>query len=355
MKKALLVILSALLFAVGAFGQSKAPFKLVQTIPLPGVDGFLDHMGVDIKGQRLFVPAEFQKVVAVVDLRTGKVVHTITGFDHPHTVLYRASLNELFITDESLGCLIFRGDTYQHLKTIPVGPGADNAYYDPANQNFYVTMWNHATHSGNSKIAIVDTRTATLVGEITIPGGRDIQGVAFDPTRSRMFLAVAGRSEIDVISLTKRAIVATWPVPAGPWPYAIALDSGDHRLFVASRIQPFPHYFRPGKLLVLDSETGQLITTVGIAGGSDEAFYDAARRRIYIPGGDGFVDVIQQIDPDHYRPLARVPTGVMAKTGLFVPELNRFFAAVPERRVFVKPLPVPKVEPGEVQVFAVAP
>ncbi len=354
MKKVLL-ILSVLVFALSAFGQASTPLKLVQKIPMPNVDGFLDHMGVDIKGQRLFVPGEFQKVVEVIDLRTGKVIHTITGFQHPHTVLYRASLNELFITDQALGCLVFRGNTYQHIKTIRFGPGADNAYYDPTNQDFYVTMWNHATHSGNSKIAIVDTRTAALVGEIPIPGGGDIQGIAFDPSSPRMFLDIASRSEIDVIDLTKRAIVATWPVPEGPWPYAIALDSADHRLFVASRIEPFPHYFRPGKLLVLDSETGRLITTVKMAGGADEAFYDAARRRIYIPGGDGFVDVIQQIDPDHYRTLARVPTGVMAKTGLFVPELNRFYAAVPERRVFVKPLKIPKVEPAEVEVLTVTP
>ena len=352
MKKAL-AILPALLFALSAFGQANAPFRPVQTIALPNVDGFLDHMGVDIKGQRLFVPTEIQKTVEVIDLRSGKVIHTITGLQNPHTVLYRASLNEIFVSDAVLGaCLVFRGDTYEHIKTIPLGPGADNAAYDPVSQDFYIDLRGKFTHSPDSRLAIVDTRTATLAGEITIPGA-NIQAMAFDPAGPRMYIDVADRGEVAVIDRAKRAIVATWPVPEGPWPYAIALDSADHRLFVASRIGE--KYFRLGKLLVLDSETGRLITTVEIAGGADEAFYDATRRRNYIPGGDGFVDVIQQLDPDHYRPLARVPTGVMAKTGLFVPELSRFYAAVPERRVFVNPLKVPKVEPGEVQVFSVAP
>jgi len=54
------VLLSILLlgFAATAHGQAAAPLKLIQTIPLPGVPGALDHMAIDVRGQRLFVPAE---------------------------------------------------------------------------------------------------------------------------------------------------------------------------------------------------------------------------------------------------------------------------------------------------------
>ena len=34
--------------------QSSAPMKQIQSIPLPNVEGYFDHMAVDIKGQRLF-------------------------------------------------------------------------------------------------------------------------------------------------------------------------------------------------------------------------------------------------------------------------------------------------------------
>ena len=61
----------------------------------------------------------------------------------------------------------------------------------------------------------------------------------------------------------------------------------------------------------------------------DGIYFDRAARRIYASGGEGFVDVERQIDPDHYESIAHVPTGPMARTSLFVPELKRLFVAVP--------------------------
>jgi hypothetical protein len=39
-----------------AFGQSSV-LPLAQRIPLPNVDGRMDHMGIDMAGQRLFATA----------------------------------------------------------------------------------------------------------------------------------------------------------------------------------------------------------------------------------------------------------------------------------------------------------
>ena len=66
--------------------QSSAPMKQIQSIPLPNVEGYFDHMAVDIKGQRLFVPGEHQRTIEVIDLRAGKVIHTITGLDRKSVV-----------------------------------------------------------------------------------------------------------------------------------------------------------------------------------------------------------------------------------------------------------------------------
>ena len=146
-------------FALAAYGQSPVPLRFIQSIPLPNVDGFLDHMGVDVQGQRLFVPTEVQKTVEVVDLRAGKVVHTITVLSNPHTVLYRAESNQLFVTDAKKGaCEVFRGDSYQPVKTIKLAEGADNAAYDPVSQYFYMDIRGQFTKSPTSLLAIVDTK-----------------------------------------------------------------------------------------------------------------------------------------------------------------------------------------------------
>src|ERR1700720_2131868 len=92
--------------------QTSAPLKQIQSIPLPNVEGYFDHMAVDIKGQRLFVPGEHQRTIEVIDLRAGKVVHTITGFGgDPRKTIYLPETNEIWVDDGDATCKAFSGDT----------------------------------------------------------------------------------------------------------------------------------------------------------------------------------------------------------------------------------------------------
>ena len=58
-------------------------------------------------------------------------------------------------------------------------------------------------------------------------------------------------------------------------------------------------------------------------------WYDATRKRIYVPSGAGFTYCYQQIDADHYRLLSTIPTVAGARTSLFVPDAGRLYLAVP--------------------------
>src|ERR1700731_4660319 len=144
------VILCAfcLVATVPAHAQTNPPMKLVQTIPLPNVEGYFDHMAVDIKGQRLFVPGEHQRTIEVIDLRTGKVIHTITGFGgDPRKTIYLPETNQIWMDDGASTAKAFHGDSYALVKThhfsgydkdkdakkVP-----DNGAYDPATHVFYL-------------------------------------------------------------------------------------------------------------------------------------------------------------------------------------------------------------------------
>ena len=72
-----------------------------------------------------------------------------------------------------------------------------------------------------------------------------------------------------------------------------------------------------------------IVASVPCVNDSDDLYYDAGRKRIYIPGGEGFITIIQQSDPDHYQPLAKIPTTVGARTGLWYEKRDRFYLAVP--------------------------
>src|SRR5712671_4524147 len=82
MTKRLAICCIALLagFAVFTSAQEKQALRLVQTIPLPGVTGRLDHMGVDLEKKRLFVAAVANNTLEVVDLTAGKVTKSLAVF-----------------------------------------------------------------------------------------------------------------------------------------------------------------------------------------------------------------------------------------------------------------------------------
>jgi hypothetical protein len=65
--------------------------------------------------------------------------------------------------------------------------------------------------------------------------------------------------------------------------FPMALDEADRRLFIGCR--------SPAKLLVMNTETGQTIATVEIVGDTDDLFYDAANKRIYVSGSEGEITV----------------------------------------------------------------
>jgi len=365
MKKFLAIVMTLLtVFVSNAQGQSKSQrpmehmsglLRLVETIPLPG-DGYMDHLAVDVKGQRLFISGEAAKSVLVVDLRAGKVIHETKGLSAmPKKPFYLPDTNEVWVTLTDSSVAAISGTTYEITKTVKLtgyrdpAKGADNAAFDPTTHLLYaaVEVFEDFGSSGNhgatnASIEIVDTKTARLVGSINLPGG-DPAGVAIDPSGKRLYVAmgdiVRGDSHVEAIDLEKRAIVAEWPISGGPVPHTAGLDSAHHRLFVGSRMKPHTgeigggHQYEPGKLVVMDTETGKVVQVLDSIGGADDLQYDAATGRVYFVGTTGTVAVFKEMDPDHFKLLGKVPTGAISKTGLWVPELKRFYSAVPKHFV----------------------
>src|SRR5260370_27373854 len=128
-----------LLFASSARGQASQPLRLEKTIELPDVQGRIDHMSVDVKGERLFVSALGNNTVEVIDTNTGKRVKTINGLQEPQGVLYVPATDRLYVANSKDGTVrIFDGSSYALLKTLDYGDDADNLRYDPDPKRIYV-------------------------------------------------------------------------------------------------------------------------------------------------------------------------------------------------------------------------
>jgi DNA-binding beta-propeller fold protein YncE len=363
MKRSLAILATLILvFVLNAQGQyttgQQLPMthmsgilRLVETIPLPG-DGYMDHLAADVKGQRLFISGEAAKSLLSVDLRNGKLIHETKGLaDMPKKSFYLPDSDEIWLELTNSSVIAISGSTYEVTKTVKLSGfgdpnrGADNGAYDPAKHLIYacVEVFEDFGGSGdhgsnNASVDIVDTKTAKLVGSIKLPGG-DPAGIAIEPSGKRLYVTmgdiVDGESHVAVVDLEKRAVVAQWPITDGPVPHTAGIDAVHHRLFVGSRLKPHTgnigggHQHEPGRLTVINTETGKVVQGLDSVGGADDLQYDDATGRIYFVGTTGTVAVFKEIDPDHFKLLGKVPTGAIAKTGLWVPELKRFYSAVP--------------------------
>jgi DNA-binding beta-propeller fold protein YncE len=338
LSKATLLSTALLALAVAVPAQDKAPLKLLHATPLPELhDGDFDHLTPDVPGNRLFVTAEENSKVLVFDLKTDKLIHTIADLKAPHSMLYRADLKKLFVVDSDPGEVkIYDTDTYKAAGSIKVREGADASGYDPSTKLFYVVNGGKDAKLPNAYISVIDVASGKTEADIKIDSN-DVEGLVFEKSGPRMFVNVRGKNAVEVYDRKSRELKTTWSIAeTGKNPTSIAFDEGTHRLFLGTRV--------PGKLVVLDSDSGKVVTDYPAAAMVDDMAYDSHSKRIYFAGTE-FLDVFHQTDADHYDRIGHVATAFRAKTGVLVPELSRYYLAVPHHEKQTAELRVYEVSP----------
>jgi DNA-binding beta-propeller fold protein YncE len=319
--------------------------RLVETIPLP-TEGYMDHLSYDLKNQHLFLSAENNKEVVVVDMKAGKVIHETKVSGNPRKPFFDPATNELWVDLGDNTVVALNGTTFEVEMTIELtggknapGRDPDNGAFDAAKGLYYVAVRTRDEGSKDGTIEIVDTKAAKLIGSIRMEG-QEPAGIALDPAANRLYAGmgdvVNGESVVKVVDIAKRAIIAEWSTAGGPQPHVAGLDASHHRLFMGSRLGG-GHNVDPGKLVIINMDTGKVVQTLDATGGGDEIFFDEPSRRVYFSGSTGTLAVFHEDDPDHFRLLGKVPTGAIAKSGIWIPELKRYYAAVPKHLVQLLP------------------
>jgi DNA-binding beta-propeller fold protein YncE len=326
MKKLLVVLSLALVWVVKSPAQEKTPLRLVQTVSLTGLQRHWDHFGVDVKGNRLFLTSdEDEPVVDVFDLRTNKLIHTITGTKGSHNVLAFPDEKKIFVVDgEASELKILNYDTYELIGHTELSIDADPAVYDSVTKYLYVVNGGRAAKTSYCLISVVDMVSGKKLADIKLDTNR-LESMAIEKSSSRLFVNMTTANKIGVLDRQKRTLIDTWPVTAALENVPMQYDESTHRLFVATR--------KPSKLVVLNTDTGKEVASLPTADSVDDLAYDAALHRLYVPGGNlngavGAVTVIQQKDADHYEVIANIPTKPGARTARLVPELNKYYVSV---------------------------
>ena len=328
-------------FAIRDELRAKIPSlaKLMQPVPVPAVvnphapatlvghsthwkpeySGDFDHFGYDLKGNRLWLAAEDHGTLELFNLRTGKHERTITGVQTPHAIIYLPKANRLIVTDSGKGMTkIFDATTYKVVGHIALEPGADSAEYDPSTGHLYIVTGGKDVGMKDCFLNEVDPLTGHVFNKLRFDSDHT-EAVKAEQHGNRLFVNVADHNEVDVVDKKTFKVIARWPLSGAQTNLSMALDEADHRLFVGTR--------NPSKLMVLNTDTGATVASLDAPATSDGMFWDSARKRVYVPGGDGYLGVFQQVTPDLYAALPPIPSAVGAKSGIVVPQLNRLYLA----------------------------
>jgi len=313
-------IACAVLFVeVHGCAVAQQPLVLTGTIPLPNVQGRIDHFGFDPKG-RLFVSALGNNTEEVIDISAGRVAHSIGGIPKPQGVAYSPEVSKLFVGSDEGKLYIYDGISLDLITAIDFGDDVDNLRYDGASKRLYVGYGD----AESGAIGIVDAATNKRLDE-EFKVEAHPESFQLETAGQNIYVNVPDLKQIAVINRSTHAI-ARWPLTLES-NFPMALDEAEHRLFVVTRA--------PARLAVLDTKSGRVVAALPCVQNSDDVYYDAARKRIYVPGGEGYISVFQQEDADHYGLLGKIPSAVGARTAGYFGKggkgFDLFYLAVPAR------------------------
>jgi DNA-binding beta-propeller fold protein YncE len=302
-------IIAALAVPTAGISQqaSQAPTRegptliLAAKVPLTGVSGRIDHFTFDPKRRLTIFSGLGNNTVEIVNNFEGKQVRTIKGLNEPQGPLYVPGLDKLFVANAGNGAVdIFDAKTWALRKSVSLGDDSDtdNLRYDEATKQVFVGKV--------GGIAVIDAETDAQIGDLKGSGGHT-ESFQLEKNGPRIFANVpADGSVVNVID-RKTGALTKWELNGAKGNYPMILDEADHRLFVVTRAPPL--------VVVLDTDTGKEVARVRVKAASDDAYFDAVRKRIYVICGEGYISVIQRNDRDHYALIENVPTVVGARTG----------------------------------------
>src|SRR6185437_10960910 len=145
------------------------------------------------------------------------------------------------------------------------------------------------------------------------------EAMAVEQNGDKIFINVTDKNYLAVVDKKTLTVTARWTIKEAKQNAPIAMDEANHRLFVVTR--------DPGKVVVLNSDTGETVATFEAPGRADEAVWDAGNKRLYVPGGEGYIGVYEEQDPDHFVELPHVASGAGAKTEILIPQLKTLYVA----------------------------
>ena len=296
-----------------SLGQRAEPLVLVQKIPLPEITGRIDHMALDLKRDRLLVAALASHRLEIVNLKANQVVHSILGLNEPQGVVYVPELDRIFVANGGDGSVnAYDGESFAKVGSVAFGDDADNLRYDASAKRVYVGY-------ASGAIGAIDVTSLERKSPVKLKGHPE--SFQLEKIGTNIYVNVPAAKEIAIIDRSTMSLLSSWSLDRLGANFPMSLDEKGRRLFIGTR--------QPPRVLVQDIVSGKPIIELPIAGDTDDLFYDAPRKQLYVSCGEGVLTVFREEEQNQFKELSQITTVRGARTCLMDSQGGRLFLAVP--------------------------
>ena len=291
-----------------------------------GGEGGWDILTVDPTANRLYL-SHATKIV-VVDLAKNAVIAEISDTPGVHAFVVVPELQRGFSSNgKEAKASVVDLKTSQTLSKIDTGASPDAVVYEPRRREVYVF-----NHTGNS-CTVIDAKSSSVVATIQLGGSPEFAAV--DEAAGRVYCNIEDKNEVAVIDTSKHEVVARWPLAPGEEPSGIALDARHHRLFAGCHNKT---------MVMLDTETGKVITNVPIGEGVDGCEFDESTQLAFASCGDGTMTIGKEDAPDKLTVVQVLRTQRGARTMALDSRTHRIY--LPTAQFAPAPSPSPGASPA---------
>ena len=304
-KSAIVAVSAAMVFMQGGSG-----YKVETRYPVPG-NGSFDYLSIDSATRRLYLSHGTE--ANVIDADNGKLIGTISDTPGIHGIAIASEFKHGFTSNGRENKVsMFDTETLKLINKIDVGKGPDGIYYDPGTKRVFTN--NHGTHD----ITAIDAKTGQVVGTVEAKADGEQEVIAGG------VIFVNGEDTNEVIAFDPKtlAVKSRFPIGVAKGPTGLAYDAKTHRLFIGCANEP--------KMVVMDSTSGKVITSLPIGRGVDYAGFDSQAKLIFFSCREGVLNIFHEKSADDYEDAGAVKTQPSAKTLAFDPKTKKIFLTAAE-------------------------
>jgi YVTN family beta-propeller protein len=317
------------------FVHAQSNYKLTNKIHVAGEGGW-DYITSDETNSRIFI--SHSTVAQVLDLKTGQLAGTIPNTNGIHGIALAPGLNKGFTSNgKDSSVTVFDLKTLKVIATIKVtGANPDCILYDAFSQKVF-------TFNGRSaNTTVIDAKDNKVVETIALDGKPEF---SVTDGKGLVYVNIEDKSVINVINATTLKVEQHWPIAPGEEPSGLALDNKTHRLFSVCGNK---------LMVVIDAETGKIITPLPIGDRCDGVAFDPKYQRAYSSNGEGTITVVQEVDANSFKVLETITTQPGARTITVDKTTHHLYLPTAEFGAPVEGQRRPPVKPNSFVVLDVA-